>query len=79
MEASAIQEFVLSYKPGKHLHRPLDIYRAVEAELLKIDRNLNSYPSSVRLSEAEKVLLHFRCMPESCKHCAFAWEKETLD
>ena len=67
MEASAIRESVLSYRPGKHLHRPLDIFRAVEAELLKTDRNLNSYPS-VRLSEAEKVMLHFRCMPEACKH-----------
>ena len=56
MEASAIRESVLNYRPGKHLHRPLDIYRAVEAELLKTDRNLNSYPS-VRLSEAEKVVL----------------------
>ena len=79
MEASAIRESVLSYRPGKHLHRPLDIYRAVEAELLKTDRNLNSYPS-VRLSEAEKVMLHFRCMPESCKHYVLLHGKsETLD
>ena len=79
MEASAIRESVLNYRPGKHLHRPLDIYRAVEAELLKTDRNLNSYPS-VRLSEAEKVMLHFRCMPESCKHYVLLHGKsETLD
>ena len=79
MEASAIRESVLSYRPGKHLHRPLDIYRAVEAELLKTDRNLNSYPS-VRLPEAEKVMLHFRCMPESCKHYVLLHGKsETLD
>ena len=70
---------MLSYRPGKHLHRPLDIYRAVEAELLKTDRNLNSYPS-VRLSEAEKVMLHFRCMPESYKHYVLLHGKsETLD
>ena len=79
MEASAIRESGLSYRPGKHLRRPLDIYRAVEAELLKTDRNLNSYPS-VRLSEAEKVMLHFRCMPESCKHYVLLRGKgETLD
>ena len=79
MEASAIRESVLSYRPGKHLHRPLDIFRAVEAELLKTDRNLNSYPS-VRLSEAEKVMLHFRCMPEACKHYVLLHGKsETLD
>ena len=46
MEASAIREAVLGYRPGKHLQRPLDIYRAVEAELLRTDRNLNSYPLS---------------------------------
>ena len=66
MEATSIRE-ALAYRPGKHLQRPLDIYRAVEAELLKADRNLHSYPS-VKLSEAEKVMLHFKCMPESCKH-----------
>ena len=67
LEAASIRETVLAYRPGKHLQRPLDIYRAVESELLKADRNLNGYPS-VRLSEAEKVMLHFKCMPESCKH-----------
>ena len=71
---------MLSYRPpGKHLHRLLDIFRAVEAELLKTDRNLNSYPS-VRLSETEKVMLHFRCMPEACKHYVLLHGKsETLD
>ena len=79
MEASAIREAVLNYRPGKHLHRPLDKYRAVEAELLKTDRNLNSYPS-VRLSEAEKVMLHFKCMPENCKHYVLLHGKsETLE
>ena len=67
LEAASIRETVLAYRPGKHLQRPLDIYRAVESELLKADRNLNGYPS-VLLSEAEKVMLHFKCMPESCKH-----------
>ena len=67
MEATSLRETVLAYRPGKHLHRPLDIYRTVEAELLRVDRNLHSYPA-VKLSEAEKVMLHFKCMPESCKH-----------
>ena len=67
MEATLLRETVLAYRPGKRLHRPLDIYRAVEAELLRVDRNLQSYPS-VKLSEAEKVMLHFKCMPETCKH-----------
>ena len=79
MEASAIRESVLCYRPGKHLQRPLDIYRAVEAELLKTDRNLNSYPS-VKLSEEEKVMLHFKCMPENCKHYVLLHGKsETLE
>ena len=67
MEATSLRETVLAYRPGRHLHRPLDIYRAVEAELLRVDRNLHSYPS-VKLSEAEKVMLHFKCMLETCKH-----------
>eukprot|EP00439_Symbiodinium_sp_Y106_P087065 s52_g39.t1 len=78
MEATSIRE-ALAYRPGKHLQRPLDIYRAVEAELLKADRNLHSYPS-VNLSEAEKVMLHFKCMPESCKHYVLLHAKsDTLE
>ena len=37
------------------------------------------YPS-VRLSEAEKVMLHFKCMPESCKHYVLLHgESDTLE
>ena len=66
LEATSIRESTLAFRPGKHVTRPLDVYRAVEAELLRSDRTLNSYPS-VRLSEAEKIMLHFRCISEECK------------
>ena len=66
LEATAIRESTLAFRPGKHITRPLDVYRAVEAELLKSDRTLNSY-LSVQLSEAEKLMLHFRCIGEDCK------------
>ena len=66
LEATSIRESTLAFRPGKHVTRPLDVFRAVEAELLRSDRTLNSYPS-VRLSEAEKIMLHFRCISEECK------------
>ena len=63
LETASIGETVLAYRPGKHLQRPLDIYRAVESELLKADRNLNGHPSVRLFSEAEKVMQHFRKAP----------------
>ena len=67
MEATSIHEAVLGFRPGKAITRPLDVYRAVEAELRKSDRNLAAYPE-LKLTEPEKVMLHLKCMPESCKH-----------
>ncbi|CAE7605206.1 unnamed protein product [Symbiodinium natans] len=67
IEATSLREAVLQFRPGKHVVRPLDVYRAVESELLKADRNLSGY-SSLRLTEPEKMMLHLKCMPESCKH-----------
>ena len=76
LEAASMRETVLAYRPG-NLQRPLDIYRAVESESLRADRNLNGYPS-VRLSEAEKVMLHFKCMPEKEKVNPKAKTKELM-
>ena len=51
----------------------------MEAELLKTDRNLNSY-ASVRLSEAEKGDASFSMYVRKLQTlCAFAWKSETLD
>ena len=67
MEATSLRESVLQYRPGKGLVRPLDVFRAVEAELLKTDRNLSAF-AELKLTEPEKVMLHLKCMPETCKH-----------
>ena len=67
MEATSLRESVLQYRPGKGLVRPLDVFRAVEAELLKTDRNLATF-AELKLTEPEKVMLHLKCMPETCKH-----------
>ena len=44
LEATSIRESTLAFRLAKQVNRPLDVFRAVEAELLRSDRTLNSYP-----------------------------------
>ena len=63
MEATSIRETTLAFRPAKQITRPLDIVRAVEAEILRRDRALNAFPF-VKLSEAEKIMMQVKCTTE---------------